>query len=83
MHVPDNTLPPVVLHLERGCGRVEPQEDGAVRYVVTGRHFKGVTDEAGNTIPDGEIRSQPWTVIELVHRAITILEELTDPGSHQ
>jgi hypothetical protein len=70
--------PKEVLHLQRGCGRVEPQEDGTVRYVVTGRHFKGVTDEAGNTIPDGEIWSQPWTVIELVHHAITILEKLTD-----
>ena len=54
-----------------------------MRYVVTGRHFKGVTDEAGSTIPEGEVRPQPWTVIELVPRAITILEELTDPGSHQ
>jgi hypothetical protein len=70
--------PKEVLHLQRGCTTVELHKDGTVRYLVTGRHFKGVTDEVGNTIPDGEVRPQPWTVIELVHRAITVLEELTD-----
>jgi integrase len=67
-----------VLNLERGCCTIEQREDGTVRYRITGRHFKGVTDENGNTIPDGEVRSQPWTVIEPVHRAITVLEELAD-----
>lgn len=67
-----------VLNLERGCCTTEQREDGTLRYRITGRHFKGVTDEHGNTIPDGEVRSQPWTVIEPVHRAITVLEELAD-----
>lgn len=67
-----------VLNLERGCCTTEQRKDGALRYRITGRHFKGVTDEHGNTIPDGQVRSQPWTVIEPVHRAITVLEELAE-----
>jgi hypothetical protein len=70
--------PKEVLNLERGCCTVEQREDGTVRYLITGRHFKGVTDEDGNTIPEGEMRPRPWTVIEPVHRAITVLEQLTD-----
>lgn len=72
------TRPKEVLNLERGCCTIEQRKDGTVRYLITGRHFKGVTDEDGNTIPNGQTRSQPWTVIEPVHRAITVLEELTD-----
>ena len=70
--------PKEILNLERGCCTAERRQDGTVRYLITGRHFKGVTDEDGNTIPGGQARSQPWTVIEPVHRAITVLEELTD-----
>ncbi|MBO0874088.1 MAG: hypothetical protein J2P19_11915 [Pseudonocardia sp.] len=70
--------PKEVLHLERGCCTLEQREDGTVRYLITGRHFKGVTDEDGNTIPEGEMRPRPWTVIEPVHRAITVLEQLTE-----
>lgn len=76
MHGRNNPLPPVVLHLERGCSDREEREDGTVRYLVTGRHFKGVTDEDGNTLPGGEVRSEPWTVIELVDRAVKALEGL-------
>jgi len=70
--------PQEVLNLERGCCTTERRKDGTVRYLITGRHFKGVTDEDGNAIPGGQPRRQPWTVIEPVHRAITVLEELTD-----
>ncbi|MGH3180340.1 MAG: hypothetical protein ACRDOE_00295 [Streptosporangiaceae bacterium] len=70
--------PKEVLNLERGCCAMEQRSDGTMRYLITGRHFKGVTGEDGNTIPGGQTRSQPWTVIEPVHRAITVLEELTD-----
>ncbi|WP_339131857.1 hypothetical protein WJM95_23975 [Streptomyces sp. f51] len=66
------------LHLERGCCSREEGEAGTVRYRVKGRHFKGVTGEDGNTIPEGEMRPEPWTVIDLVHRAIAVAEELTD-----
>src|SRR5487761_1844722 len=64
--------------LERGCCPAKRRGDGTVRYLITGRHFKGVTDEDGNTIPGGQTRSQPETVIEPVHRAITVLEKLTE-----
>ncbi|WP_435217973.1 hypothetical protein [Streptomyces sp. bgisy034] len=70
--------PEEVLHLERGCCIQEEREAGTVRYRITGRHFKGVTDEDGNTLPGGEIRPEPWTVIELVDRAVKVLEQLHD-----
>jgi hypothetical protein len=70
--------PREVLDLERGCCTAEQREDATVRYLITARHFKGVTDADGNTIPGGEVRAQPWTVIEPVHRAISVLEQLTD-----
>ncbi|WP_055714509.1 hypothetical protein [Streptomyces torulosus] len=78
MHGRNNPLPPVVLHLERGCSTQQEHEDGTVRYCITGRHFKGVTDEDGNTLTQGEIRPEPWTVIELVDRAVRVLERLHD-----
>jgi integrase len=68
--------PEEVLHLERGCSSPHEREDGTVRYLVTGRHFKGVTDKDGNSIPEGEIRPDPWTVIELVDRAVKVLQDL-------
>lgn len=49
----------------------------ALRMVLS-RHFKGVTDADGNTLPRGEIRPEPWTVIELVDRAVKVLEQLHD-----
>ncbi|MFD9503446.1 hypothetical protein [Streptomyces sp. NPDC060035] len=68
--------PKEVLHLERGCGTAEPQPEGTIRYRITGRHFKGVKDSDGNTIPEGEIRPHPWTAIEPVHQAVQVLEAL-------
>lgn len=69
--------PEEVLHLERGCSSQEERGDGTVRHRITGRHFKGVTEEDGNTLPQGEIRPEPWTVIELVDRAVKV-EQLHD-----
>ncbi|MFE9882732.1 hypothetical protein [Streptomyces sp. NPDC005784] len=66
--------PEEVLHLERGCSSREERDNGTVRYRITSRHFKGVTDEDGSTIPEGEIRPEPWTVIELVDRAVKVIE---------
>jgi hypothetical protein len=68
--------PEEVLHLERGCSKREEREDGTVRYLITGRHFKGVIDEEGNTIAGGELRTEPWTVIEIVDRAVKVMESL-------
>ncbi|MFD5782637.1 hypothetical protein [Streptomyces sp. NPDC126933] len=71
--------PEEVQHLVKGCCTREDREDGTVRYKVTGRHFKGVTDDEGNTIPEGEIRPDPWIVLEFVGQAIAVVEEL-EPG---
>ncbi|MFB7255495.1 hypothetical protein [Streptomyces nojiriensis] len=65
-----------MLHLTRGCCTREEREDGTTRYKVTGRHFKGVTDDEGNAIPEGEIRPDPWVVLEFVASAIAVVEEL-------
>ncbi|MFG2917020.1 hypothetical protein ACGF0D_29550 [Kitasatospora sp. NPDC048298] len=70
--------PEEALHLERGCRSTEEREDGTVRYKITGRHFSGVRDKDGNTQVGGEIREDPWIVIEPVHQAVAVLEELTD-----
>jgi hypothetical protein len=70
--------PEEILHLERGCSHQEEREDGTVRYRVTGRHFKGITDADGNTLPGGEIRPELWTVIEPVDCAVKVLEQLHD-----
>ncbi|MER5744795.1 hypothetical protein ABT097_16185 [Streptomyces sp. NPDC002225] len=68
--------PEEVLHLTRGCCTREEREDGTSRYKITGRHFKGVTDDDGNAIPEGEIRPDPWVVLEFVARSIAVVEEL-------
>ncbi|MFF0626735.1 hypothetical protein [Streptomyces sp. NPDC004296] len=70
--------PKEFLHLQRGCCSREERKDGTVRYKITGRHFKGVRDENGHIIPEGEVRSEPWVVIEVVQRAVAVLEELHD-----
>lgn len=70
--------PEEVLHLEHGCASREEGTNGLVRYRIHGRHFKGVTDEQGSTIPAGELRPEPWTVIELVHRAIAVVQQLSE-----
>ncbi|MFJ8313488.1 MULTISPECIES: hypothetical protein [unclassified Streptomyces] len=70
--------PKVVLHLRRGCRIIVRQADGTVRFALSGLHFKGVTDVEGNALPGGEVRDHPWTVIQPVHQAVAVLEELTD-----
>lgn len=70
---------PVVLHLERGCRRVDqPEGSCVIRYRLVGRHFKGVLDAEGTLKPEGEIRAEPWTVLKVVHQAVEVLEELGD-----
>ncbi|MBF6216272.1 integrase [Nocardia puris] len=73
--------PEEVLHLQHGCCTpVGGGDNGTVRYRIAGRHFKGVTDEDGNTRLDGEVREHPWTVIAPVAAAIAALEQLTEEG---
>ncbi|HCT80713.1 MAG TPA: hypothetical protein DGG94_03120 [Micromonosporaceae bacterium] len=68
--------PEEVMHLQRGCCRKSESANGFTRYTVTGRHFKGVSDDDGNTVSGGAVRDQPWTVIAPVAAAIDILERL-------
>ncbi|MFD5109028.1 hypothetical protein [Streptomyces cinereoruber] len=69
--------PEEVLALRRGCCTRVEREDGTVRFEIRGRHFKGVLDEDGNAIGEGEQRADPWIVLEPVARAIAVVEELT------
>jgi hypothetical protein len=46
--------------------------------LMTGRHWKGVRDDAGEFVPEGEIRHDPWVVVEPVTAAVTALENLHD-----
>lgn len=67
--------PGEVLALERACVRRDP-DTGLL--LMTGRHWKGVRDEAGVFVPEGEIRRDPWVVVEPVAAAIAALEKLHD-----
>ncbi|MFF1657762.1 hypothetical protein [Streptomyces sp. NPDC058255] len=69
--------PAEVLHLRRGCAAREERADGTIRHTLTGRHFKNVLDPDGRTVPAGEVRPDPWTVTELVARAVHVVEELS------
>ncbi|MFG3398963.1 hypothetical protein [Streptomyces parvus] len=70
--------PEEVLALRRGCCTRTERDDGTVRYEVHGQHFKGVLDEDGNAIPEGEVRADPWIVLEPVARAIAVAEQLEE-----
>ncbi len=62
-----------VLNLERGCAGHDPVTG---LWSVTGKHWKSARDKNGNKIPDGEQRPDPWTTIQPVAAAITVLERL-------
>ncbi|MBN3459857.1 hypothetical protein JNN96_38190 [Mycobacterium sp. DSM 3803] len=62
-----------VLNLERGC----VFHDGATDlWTIKGRKFKGAADHDGNKIPEGEIRDDPWVIVEQSARAASVLERL-------
>ncbi|MGW5312882.1 hypothetical protein ACWEQ0_23740 [Nocardia thailandica] len=65
--------PGEALALERGCLHRDP---GTGMLTVRGRHWKGVRDESGTTVPEGQIRPDPWVVVEPVATAITVLSRL-------
>lgn len=62
-----------VLNLRRGC-ITHDQKTGL--WLMEGLYFKGAEDEDGNKIPEGEVRPDPWVVIEVVARAIAVMERL-------
>ncbi|MER5627880.1 hypothetical protein ABT061_43340 [Streptosporangium sp. NPDC002544] len=64
-----------MLNLRRGCATFDASND---LWLITGHHSKGVVDQDGNTKAEGEIRPDPWTVIDPVATAIGVLEQLHD-----
>jgi len=52
------------LNLERDCISHDPTTG---LWLLTGRRFKGVRDEHGNKIPEGEQRRDPWVVAGKPH----------------
>jgi hypothetical protein len=62
-----------VLSLRRGCVERDDVND---LWLMRGLHYKGVKDKDGSKLPEGEIRRDPWVVIETVARAISVLERL-------
>lgn len=62
-----------VLNLRRGC-ITHDQATGL--WLMTGLYFKGAEGDYGNKIPEGQIRPDPWVVIEIVATAVAVLERL-------
>lgn len=62
-----------VLTLERGCLQRDPNSG---LLLIRGRHWKGVHDASGSTVPQGQTRPDPWVVAEPVATAIGVLEKL-------
>ncbi|MFF7143021.1 hypothetical protein ACFZB5_17545 [Streptomyces nodosus] len=65
--------PGEVLNLRRGC--IEHDEKSGL-WLMKGLYFKNAVDADGNKIPEGELRRDPWVVVEIVARAVNVLERL-------
>lgn len=63
------------LNLERGC---LIHDRGTGIWSITGRKFKGAWDDAGNKVPEGQVRHDPWVVVSQTARAVAVLERLHD-----
>lgn len=61
------------LNLRRGC--VSFDHDAGL-WLMEGLYYKGAVDEDGNKVSEGKIRPDPWVVVDLVARAVAILERL-------
>lgn len=62
-----------MLNLRRGCV-TRDTETGL--WLMRGLYFKGSVDKDGNRIPEGTVRPDPWVVIEVVAKAVEVLERL-------
>lgn len=67
--------PGEVLNLQRGCVSRDPKTG---IWMIEGRKFKGAVDSNREKIPQGEIRADPWVVVEQTARAVEVLERLHD-----
>jgi integrase len=63
------------LNLQRGCVSHDPASG---IWMIEGLKFKGAVDGNGEKIPEGEIRADPWVVVEEAARAVDVLEHLHD-----
>ncbi len=62
-----------ILNLRRDC-ITHDQATGL--WLMTGLYFKDAQHEDGSKIPEGQIRPDPWVIIEIVANAVTVLERL-------
>ncbi|MBC7304355.1 MAG: hypothetical protein H5T78_25845 [Nocardia sp.] len=65
--------PGEVLNLQRGCLEYDAAND---LWLMQGLYFKNAVDTDGNKLPAGQQRRVPWVVIDIVARAIGVLEQL-------
>ena len=74
-HARNKCPPPVALTLRRGCVHYD---QAAGLWLLRGRQWKGVVDQAGSKLPQGQERPDPWVVVEPVAHAVAVLERLHD-----
>ena len=67
--------PGEALTLRRGCVRFD-QATGL--WLLGGRQWKGVVDQSGSKLAEGQPRTDPWVVVEPVAHAVAVLERLHD-----
>jgi hypothetical protein len=67
--------PGELLSLERDC--VEHDQVTGL-WLMHGKQWKGVVDDRGRKLPEGQLRDDPWTVIEPVAQAVNVLQRLHD-----
>ncbi|MCX5203922.1 hypothetical protein OG897_21005 [Streptomyces sp. NBC_00237] len=65
--------PGEVLNLRRGCIAHDAEND---LWLMKGLYYKNAVDKDGNKLPAGELRRDPWVVIEIVAQAVRVLERL-------
>ncbi|WP_248511465.1 hypothetical protein [Streptomyces sp. D2-8] len=65
--------PGEVLNLERGCVTRQAQTG---LWLLQGKFFKHAVDANGSKNPEGLVRRDPWVVIEVVAKAVAVLERL-------
>ncbi len=65
--------PGEMLNLQRGC---VAYDQVTKLWEITGQQWKGVVDNAGEKVPEGVPRSDPWTTVGVVARAIAVMERL-------
>jgi integrase len=65
--------PGELLNLERDCAS---HDLATTLWTITGQEWKGAVDNTGEKAPEGVPRCDPWTTIEVVARAIAVMERL-------